>query len=547
MGMKYPLKGMKNRLYKIALIVAYAAPGAGAAYAQEKCLNDGRLEAIKTQIAAGSSASAANTTLTLELTAYSKELTDALNKSQILEPQSEKYKSQLREIETKIAQRICSILNSDGWPKKSLVGAEGSKAFMYLIGRSLPLKMQGEIYPLVVEAFTRGEIDPDDVLASYVDRLRLAVGRKQLYGTQVSIKDGFLVMAPIELASEVDKRRSAFKMSPLRTYERRLELTYKMPLIRSVMEPTRGSEQQELQTTNTGSPDTLGQAAEEAPVINVETAFVSIDVNIPDTADAASANLQKADFRLLDNGKPVEIETFVKADAPFDIVLLLDLSGSTSDKVGLIKKTTRRFVELKRPADRVAVIAFDDDQTVVSELEAVQAVLLDRIKKIEGRGGSAIWEAVKFGLDMLEKKSEKGRRKAVVLMSDGADNMLTFYPTLTQGVGFADLVEQIQNSNVSVFPIYLDTEGPGSARVYENARKTLAQMADQSGGTVYTAKKLDDLIGIYDRVLKGVGTTYTIGFTPDVDAGDRKWRTLKVEIPSRPTLKLRHRPGYFTK
>jgi len=538
---------MRDQLFRIALIIVWAALGSLSAWAQEKCLNDGRLEAIKTQIAAGGSVSAANTALTLELTAFSKELTDAINKSQILEPQSEKVKRDLAALESTITSRICSLLNAEGWPKRSLVGTDGAKAFVYLISRAFPLKMQLEIYPLVSEAYLRGEIDADEVLASYVDRLRLAIGRKQLYGTQVSIKDGFLVTAPIEVASEVDKRRALFKMTPLRTYERRLEITYKMPLIRAVMEPTRGTEQQVLTAAKTGTTDTLGQADDEAPVINVETAFVSIDVNIPDTADAASANLEKSDFKLLDNGKPVEIETFAKADAPFDIVLMLDLSGSTSDKVGLIKKTTRRFVELKRPADRVAVIAFDDDQTVVSELESDQAVLLDRIKKIDGRGGSAIWEAVKFGLDMLETKSEKGRRRALVLMSDGADNLLTFYPTLTQRTGFADLIEQIQNSNVSVFPIYLDTEGPGSARVYENARKTLAYMAEQSGGSVYTAKKIDDLTGIYDRVLKGVGTTYTIGFTPDVDAGDRKWRTLKVEIPSRPALKLRHRPGYFTK
>jgi hypothetical protein len=71
-------------------------------------------------------------------------------------------------------------------------------------------------------------------------------------------------------------------------------------------------------------------------------------------------------------------------------------------------------------------------------------------------------------------------------------------------------------------------------------------MADQSGGTVYTAKKLEDLGPIYDRVMKDVGTIYTLGFTPDVESGDRQWRTVKVEVPSRPELKLRHRPGYFT-
>jgi hypothetical protein len=64
---------------------------------------------------------------------------------------------------------------------------------------------------------------------------------------------------------------------------------------------------------------------------------------------------------------------------------------------------------------------------------------------------------------------------------------------------------------------------------------------------MYTAKKLDDLEGIYDRVLKGVGTVYTLGFSPEAESTGRTWRTIKVEVPSRPTLKLRHRPGYFTK
>jgi len=201
---------------------------------------------------------------------------------------------------------------------------------------------------------------------------------------------------------------------------------------------------------------------------------------------------------------------------------------------------------MKLPADRLAVITFNHTQTVVSEFEADRAVLLDGSKKIDGNGGSNVWDAVASGIEMLETRSETGRRRAIVLMTDGADTLLGFYPTQIKRPGFADLVEKIQNSNVSIFPIYLDTERSNARALYENARRTLAYMADQSGGTVYTAKKLEDLGSIYDRVLRDVGTIYTLGFTPDIEAGERQWRTVKVEIPSHPGLKLRHRPGYFT-
>jgi VWFA-related protein len=204
---------------------------------------------------------------------------------------------------------------------------------------------------------------------------------------------------------------------------------------------------------------------------------------------------------------------------------------------------------MKRPGDRVAIIAFEDKQKVVSELEADKDVLLKKLKDIEGYGGSRVWDAVKFGVDMLEGKSEKGRRKAIVLMSDGVDNLLSFQQMLVPRMGFADLVETVQRSSVAIFPIYLDTEGGDafSKQVYANARLTLSYLAEQSAGNMYTARKIDDLSDIYDRVLKDVGTVYSLGFTPDVQLGDDRWRKLRVEIPAKPTLKIKHRPGYFTR
>jgi VWFA-related protein len=202
---------------------------------------------------------------------------------------------------------------------------------------------------------------------------------------------------------------------------------------------------------------------------------------------------------------------------------------------------------MKRPNDRVAVVTFNDTQTVVSELESDKTVLLDRIKKIDGNGASAIGKSLGFAMDMLDAKAEKGRRRAIVLMTDGADDLLSFTPRLTSSLSFADLIESVQNSNTTIFPVFLDTLQGLPPTYRENAYHTLDYIATQSGGTVYTAKKIDDLSEIYDRVMKGVGTVYTLGFSPDGESAGVAWRTIKVEVPSRPTLKLRHRPGYFTR
>jgi VWFA-related protein len=274
---------------------------------------------------------------------------------------------------------------------------------------------------------------------------------------------------------------------------------------------------------------------------------------LPDASDPRTSALEKTDFRVYENDRLVDVEFFSKTGAAFDIVLLLDLSGSTADKVNLIRKSTKRFISLKRPSDRLAIITFDEKTTVVSPLETDPLAIQDRIAKLRGGGGSNVWDAIKFSLDTLEQSSEKGRRKAVVLMSDGVDNQFAggfFGPGARMGstISYADLVEEVQRNTTTIFPIYLDTEGPDpySKLLYTNARLALKHLADQSAGNMYYAKKVEDLDDVYYRVLKDVGTVYTLGFTSP-EAADSSWHTLRVEVPSLPGVKIKHRPGYFAR
>lgn len=414
--------------------------------------------------------------------------------------------------------------------------------------------MQLEVYPVVVEAFRLNQLDRDQFLASYIDRLQIATGNKQRFGSQAYIRDGFLVLAPIDRPSRVDERRKEFKMEPLRIYERYLEATYQMPLVRAVTEPEDPETAKPSGTTGTerskvDAQATLGEGSEE--VIKVATSLVTLDVVVAESSAIPAPPLEKSDFRVLENGRPVEIESFSRADSPFDIVLLLDMSGSTSRQKNLIRKSTSRFVEMKRPVDRVAVVSFNDTQTVISELEADKGKLLQRVKDIEGGGGSFVWDSIKFAQDLLDKNGEKGRRKAIVVMSDGADNALLFDGRFGSKMSFADLVESVQHGNTAIFPIFLDTsssnDGFYTRRIYSDARRSLQYLADQSAGRMYTAKNLEDLSAIYDRVLKDVGTVYSIGFSPSDEITDAKWRRLKVELPTKPGLRFWHRPGYFPK
>ena len=64
-------------------------------------------------------------------------------------------------------------------------------------------------------------------LAYLTDRVLLAEGKKQIYGSQFQQKDGKLLPSPIEDEANVDKRRKEVGLNPLAEYAKQLAETYK--------------------------------------------------------------------------------------------------------------------------------------------------------------------------------------------------------------------------------------------------------------------------------------------------------------------------------
>lgn len=444
----------------------------------------------------------------------------------------------------KPADRICRILEADPWPGKSVVDAEAASAWIRLIKTYLTGDQQRALLPVIVAGAERGEVPKNADLASFIDRLRLRFAAPQLFGTQVTEQDGFLVLYPLQSEQNIDAWRSEYGMQPLDDYIRAIQNVYDKLVIRSTAKVRRVPVSAQALSSGPGSAPL--EAGTDEAVVKVDTSLVIIDATV---SGASLPKLGRGDFKVYEDGQEQEITEFHTSDEPFDIVLLLDLSGSTADKVGLIKKTTKRFVEMKRESDRVAIVTFNSGQTVVSPLEADKKKLFDRISDIKGRGSSMVWDSEKFAMDLLERDSAKGRRKAVVVMTDGIDNGLFFSPGAGSKILFGDLLEDVRNSQISLFPIYLNPVGPGSdiEKLKDDGRRTMQLLADASGGTFYTTANLDNLNQVYERVLKDVGTVYSLGYQPKNDKRDGSWREIKVEAPGHPELKVRARAGYYAK
>jgi VWFA-related protein len=80
---------------------------------------------------------------------------------------------------------------------------------------------------------------------------------------------------------------------------------------------------------------------------------------------------------------------------------------------------------------------------------------------------------------------------------------------------------------------------------YENARRTLNLLAQESGGSYYRARKISDLNGVYEQVINDLGKVYSLGYKPTNATRDSSWRWVKVSIVNRTDVVARTRPGYY--
>jgi len=297
-----------------------------------------------------------------------------------------------------------------------------------------------------------------------------------------------------------------------------------------------------------------GENKEEEEAVKLNSSLVNLNVSATNRSGVALANLKKEDFDIYENGEKQSVEFFAPSSAPFNLVVVLDLSGSIKEKLDVVKSAALKFVDSLGKNDKVAVLTFTDQVRVVSQLTDSRELVKKRIKAIERPdGGTAFYEAMWFAMvDTL--RGTRGQRNAIVVMTDGVDSSMDRnYPSPTR-VTFERLAQRLEETDVMVFPIYLDTEYDdvyntafnNLAEAYAVARMQLDRLAEITGGTSYKAEQVSDLAGVYKQIVAGLRTIYSVGYYPTKPDRDGTYRRVQVRV-DRPDVAVRSRRGYYAK
>ncbi len=307
-----------------------------------------------------------------------------------------------------------------------------------------------------------------------------------------------------------------------------------------------------IKAAGTPAPVLDSQEVSEGDVIRVDSQLVSLNASVVDrNTNRGVVGLNKSDFKLFENGAEQEILQFDSSSAPFDLLMLIDLSGSTRDVVKLIRAAALRFIDAARPSDRIGVVTFAGQAAVVSPLTLDRQVLRQRVNAMDtAPGDTKLYDATDFVLNKSTQDPKNRRRTAIILMSDGLDNSIDGVQGVGSKLPYKDLVNELREFDGVLYTLWLNTEYEALSpldtqpEAFDAAYDRMKEMADVGGGVFYEVERLEDLAGAYERVVADLGTVYSLAYRPSDKIRDGRWRAIKVNV-ARPSVIARGKRGYF--
>jgi len=309
-------------------------------------------------------------------------------------------------------------------------------------------------------------------------------------------------------------------------------------------------------------------SAQDDEIIKIDSSIVRLNVGVVDGKGLPITNLSKENFTVYEDGVKQSISRFEPTVAPFSVVILLDMSGSTLGFRETIRQSASRFVDALAPEDRVAVVEFYDKVNLRNDFTTNRKKIGNSIITANGRGKTQLYKALDFALEKLS--GEGKRRKAIIVLTDGVDtavrdNDRDFLEKI-KGAEISsvikpeqsDILNRILNKSdaqgVTIYPLALPTGDPFKLAdptpmqivMFSAARSRLQILADRTGGTLNTINRLEEMGKLYAAVAADLRALYTVEYQPINSKRDGKWREVKIET-SNPELISKTRQGYFAK
>ncbi len=340
------------------------------------------------------------------------------------------------------------------------------------------------------------------------------------------------------------------------------------------------------------------ETKDEDEVIRVDTQLVDVPIVVTDKSGKPVLGLKQNNFIIYEDGKKQETAEFSATNAPFEVALLLDTSGSTRGDLALIQRAAANFIASLRAGDKISVISYKTERNatqafamseVLNDLTDDRNKLKSVLEAVKTSNGTPYYDSL---LQVVEKVFDKPAnadfrgRRALVALTDGVDSV--------SAAEFDEVREELEKSGIVCYFIQVNTReffednllgdcqfatrfsvaqirryyriyypktnvektfnfcGIGdferlaiSKGLYELADKQMKDLARNSGGRVFPVADLSEARNAFKAVADEIGTKYSLGYYSSNEKRDGTYRKIKIELKGIPTgAQVRAREGY---
>lgn len=371
------------------------------------------------------------------------------------------------------------------------------------------------------------------------------------------------------------------------------------------------------------------QETQPPVVFRVEVNYVEVDAIVTDRSGNVVGDLKREDFQVLEDGRPQKVELFTFVDIPIErlerplfsptaiepdvrtnerpfegrlYVILLDDLHTSLTRSAQVKRAAKQFIErYLGQNDLAAVVHVSGRTSAGQEFTTSKRLLTEAVDKFIGR---RLRSATLNKIDQYNQRRElgvtsneslrdpeaqeraynarsllgtvknvadylngvRGRRKAVVLFSEGIDyditnvfenrDATTIIDETRDAVGAATRAgvsfytidprglytlgdETMELTPVEDTSLGLDSRGLQSELLL--SQDSLRTLAEETGGVA--SINANDFRQAFDRIVRDNSSYYVLGYYPTNDRRDGRFRRIEVRL-NRPGLEVRARKGY---
>ena len=262
-------------------------------------------------------------------------------------------------------------------------------------------------------------------------------------------------------------------------------------------------------------------------VFRVNGRLVEVHATVTDGRGRYIDDVPPAEFKVLDDGKPVPVASFENRNTAVSVALLFDATGSMQSALPPLKSAALKLIAEMRPARRRGGLRFNAAVTELQPFTTDKQAAERAVLRAHALGGTALYDAlVRVNRDLAGRTG----KKAIVVFTDGDDNLSTLSAEIA-----------IARAKAAGAPIYTIAQGDALRR--PKFLDQLAGIANSTGGLPFEIRDPAEILKVFESVSQDLTHGYLLTFQPPSEEGNG-WHSIKVTLSTARGRTVRAREGY---